>query len=61
MNEKSIVEQKNAVAKELSYMYSNENKYPFDYSIQQEMTRLRNLYDELSVKEKLLEQDEQEK
>ena len=54
---KSIAEQKKAVAKELSYMYSNENNYPFDYSIQQEMTRLKNLYDELSKKEKLLEQD----
>jgi len=58
-NKESIAEQKKAVAAELGYMYSNERNYPFDYSIQQEMTRLNNLYKELSAKEKLLEEAEE--
>jgi len=59
-NKESIAEQKKAISERLSYMYSNERNYPFDYSIRQEMTRLNNLYDELSAKEKSLEQAEED-
>ena len=56
-NKKSITEQKKAVAEELSYMLSNRGNYPEDYSTHQEMSRLTDLYNELSAKEKLLEKE----
>jgi len=57
-SKKSIAEQKKAVAAELGYMLSNEGNYPSDYSTVREISRLKDLYNELSEKERLLEQDE---
>ena len=57
---KDIAEQKLKVGAEIGYMLSNRGNYPEDYSTEQEMTRLNNLYNELSAKEKLLEQDEED-
>jgi len=55
-NKKSIAEQKKAVASELGRMLSNERDYPSDYSTAQRISGLKDLYNELSAKEKLLEQ-----
>jgi len=52
---KSITEQKKAVADELDILTAP--NVPQDYDIVQEISRLKKLYNELSAKEKLLEQE----